>query len=484
MLDGRPWSPTSYTAPLTERFLSDGPRLAQLVERHYRTAEDGLITLDQWQRELFNHVLERYPLDWPVAELRGRLRYRQVVISLGRQNGKSLIGSAFALYGLLQHCKGPNVLGIATTVDKANIVYGRVKYAIDHAPPLKARLKTSGTRGIKRRDGAGEYQVKPASDEGVQGEPVSLAIADELHIMRPIMWDSIVTGQRSMAEALVLGITTAGDEASVLLKRLYKDGLAAVEEPAGDERFGFFLWEAPEGASLDNPDDIKAANPAVACGRIPVERVQADEAKKPEVDVMRFTFNRFVKSATAWLPSDKWRATATGGVPDAALADGRIVFAFARTPAWEHASVTAQTMRDGILSTEVIASIARARRADLVSLGRHLAERFPNAAFTLEAATLSTVGKELRDAGLEVWMLSQSEMAQASAGAFAAIAGRRVSHAGDALLTDQMPHAKRKHTLNGGWRVVAGSHDADAVLATVAGLHVAEVRPDPETQLF
>ena len=39
--------------------------------------------------------LKRYPLDWHVERLRGRLRFRQLVISMGQQNGKSLLGAIF-----------------------------------------------------------------------------------------------------------------------------------------------------------------------------------------------------------------------------------------------------------------------------------------------------------------------------------------------------------------------------------------------------
>ncbi|WP_277033749.1 terminase large subunit domain-containing protein, partial [Propionimicrobium lymphophilum] len=124
------------TEPLTENFLTAGPRLIALLERHFRLQDGQLIRLDEWQKALINHLLECYPKDWKDARHAGRLRYRQAVVSVARQNGKSLLGAAFALWGLLQHVPGASVVGLATSVDQANVVYNRVRYAVDNDPAL------------------------------------------------------------------------------------------------------------------------------------------------------------------------------------------------------------------------------------------------------------------------------------------------------------------------------------------------------------
>ena len=78
--------PTTYTAPLSHDFPTDGERVAELVRVAWKSPENPEgIELDEWQKWLLNHVLERYPEGHQLA---GQLRYRRVVISLGRQNGK------------------------------------------------------------------------------------------------------------------------------------------------------------------------------------------------------------------------------------------------------------------------------------------------------------------------------------------------------------------------------------------------------------
>ena len=166
--------PSVYTPPLTDDFETDGDRLIEFANLAWQSPEspDGL-TLDEWQRWLLRHVLERYPADHP--KYPGRLRYRQVVISVGRQNGKSLLAAILGLYGLLMHEPGAQVISLASSTDQANIVYSRVNYVINQNPFLRKRFKrATETRGIVTNDNAGRYDVKAAKESALQGIPMSL----------------------------------------------------------------------------------------------------------------------------------------------------------------------------------------------------------------------------------------------------------------------------------------------------------------------
>ena len=98
--------PSVFTPPLSDDFATDGDRLIEFANIAWQSPEspEGL-SLDEWQKWLLRHILERYPADHPTYP--GRLRYRQVVISVGRQNGKSLLAAILGLYGLLMHETGP-----------------------------------------------------------------------------------------------------------------------------------------------------------------------------------------------------------------------------------------------------------------------------------------------------------------------------------------------------------------------------------------
>lgn len=178
------------------------------------------------------------------------------MISMPRQNGKSVIGAILALYGILMHEEGPAVVSVASTADQARIVYNRVLFVIQSNAELSRRFsKMTETRGITTKDGSGTYQAKASKGDALQGIPVSLAIPDELHITKPAIWQSLVNGILTRKDGLIAGITTAGDEGSTLLKHLYVLGNKAAQGDAQLERFGFFCWQAPEAIV---PEDDEA----------------------------------------------------------------------------------------------------------------------------------------------------------------------------------------------------------------------------------
>jgi phage terminase large subunit-like protein len=486
------WMPSRYTPSLTggEDFTTQGDKLLTFAERHWSIAETDQLQLDAWQRWLTRHVLETYPPDWPVVHLRGQLRFRQVVISMGRQNGKSLLGALFVLYFLALHVRGPNVIGLASIDAQAKIVYKRVKYGIDNSPALCRELKTTNTRGITRRDGSGQYFTLPAKEDSAQGEPASGALYDELHLGLKALWDAMVLAQRARRNSLLIGITTAGDEGSELLIKLYEEGDAAI---AGhDERFGFFCWEAID-RELTEANVIRA-NPAIACGRVPLD-VAMHDAQKMWNDTkvgkdgltgrqraIRYTLNLFIEGiAGGWVPLHSW--TALQGQPEI-VSD--VTYGIERTPSWEHAFITATTKHDDVLHTEPVATIVAPTPDQLKAIAKLLNANTPGGAtFAMDALTLGRVADELKEDGLEVWKLGASEVAAAAQLTAGRIESRQLVQSGNELLRRQMGRARRRDT-GDGWRVSRSlsAGEVDGVIATLASCYVADQKAPAGTQLW
>ena len=94
------WLPTRYTKPLSEDFPTSGGVVIGLAEKFMSIPEQGYkpLVLTEWQKWLINSALERYPSNHSDPEKAGRLRYKQVVISMPRKQGKTLLGSLFTLF--------------------------------------------------------------------------------------------------------------------------------------------------------------------------------------------------------------------------------------------------------------------------------------------------------------------------------------------------------------------------------------------------
>lgn len=488
------WHPTRHTPELRPgQLVTDGDRLLRFADAHWTLADAETFELDPWQRWLIRHALERYPDDWHVEHLRGQLRFRQVVISMGRQNGKSVLGALFAIYLLVLHLRGPRVIGLASLDEQAQIVYQRVKYAIDNSDRLSAELTTSETRGIKRKSAngravAGVYYTLPAKEDSAQGHPASGVLYDELHLGLAALWDAMVLAQQAITNSLMIGITTAGDDESVLLLRLYDEGEAAIA--GNDERFGFFVWEGDSDELTEA--NVIAANPAIACGRKSLELVMAD-ARKMYADqrrdkdgltgrqrVIRYTLNRFLKgAAAAWAPVERWDANSRQ--PEIA---GETVFAFERTPSWEHVAITATAKIGDELHTELVASIADATPDQLYAIAVRLAVG-RLAVFAMPASTLGALGKRLKRDGFETWLLGSTEEASAAQTTHGAIERGAVIHAHDELLRLQFTRGRRRDQEAGGWRLSRSKStgEIDALISTVIGVYVASVKADRAIQL-
>ncbi len=489
------WLPARFTPTLTgtEDFRTEGDKLLRFARTYWSIPDTwpAKLELDEWQEWLLRHVLEVYPDDWPVEHLRGQLRYRQVVISMGRQNGKSVLGALFVLYFLALHVRGPRIIGLASKNDQAKIVYDRVRFGIDKSSALSAELKTTGTRGISRKDGTGFYQTLPAKEESAQGEPASGALYDELHLGLAALWDALILAQRARRNALLVGLTTAGDDNSDLLVRLYLEGEAAID--GSDERFGFFVWEAPDDELTEA--GVIAANPAVACGRIPLELAMAEATKmyndqKKGKDgltgrqrAIRYTLNRFISGAAdSWASTTAWSNTAGAEVEHG---DAEVVYSLERTGDWEASSITATSKHGNTYRTELVATINNATADQLLAACKLLALNTPRCVFAMDSTTLKALGRQLKELGYETWILGGEEMVSAAANGNGIIARQAIEHPGDPLVRIQMARGRRRK-LPEAWRLSRSlsNGDIDTVVGLVAGLYVATVRGEHVNQLF
>ena len=471
------WKPTHYTEPLNEEFPSDGDKIINISQALWRLPEknDEILVLTDWQKWLIRHVLERYPDDHEEPSKAGRLRYKQVVISMPRKNGKSLIGALFALYGMLLHEPAPEVVSVAASADQAKIVYRRLKHQVDSSE-LLGHFFTRSTehRGLYTKDEQGVYKVIAAKAATAQGLHPSLVIFDELHVANSDIWTAMALGSATRPDGMILGITTAGDDTSDLLKNLYERGARAIDGAEDLERFGFFCWEAPKGCALDDEESIRMANPQLASGILSWDSVKNELATMPEADARRYRLNQFVSSMNAWLPVGAWTALPNGRPTNPE------VFAIERTSGWEYCSiVTAQMQEDGNIATELVASFNNTNIDEVVkacmTLGKY------GKPFIMDGAVMQDLGQALKQKGLRVQITSTKDLIHASNNAYSRIMKKELIHPKDEIVTMQIQRAVRKNS-GDSWRIARkdSGTDIDAAIATVLAVWFVETQIKPQ----
>ena len=264
--------PRIYTPPLRE-LTPDTTLGYELVE----FAEDVLgLTLMPWQRWLFIHALETVdePDGW-------RLRFRNVIVLVSRQNGKTLMGCVLALYFLYMMEAGL-VLGTAQDVSNAEDTWAMCVEMSQANPTLAESIKHIWyTNGAKRLqlEGGRDYRVRASNRRAGRGKSADLVLLDELREHQT--WDAYsALSKTGMARknALLWCMSNAGDGTSVVLRHFRlrahaqlgdPDGIVAAtgdsETPDADENsmLGIFEWSAPPDADKNDEGAWAQANPSL-----------------------------------------------------------------------------------------------------------------------------------------------------------------------------------------------------------------------------
>ena len=469
------FAPARYTPPLTDDFKAGIDPFLPAIELAWSVANNGF-KFDDWQIELLRRMTELLP--------DGELRFRQVVASLARQNGKSEVIGALGLFAVLRQANQFNV-GVASTAEQARIIFDRLHRVISANPALERRMsRLTETRGIKTLDGS-RYEIKAANANTLQGIPISVGIIDEVHLVEERVWDALLSGTGSRKSTLLAGITTAGDENSSLLNRLYKNADKAI---AGElDGFGAWIWEASEAIVPDDDDELMGllmeANPALHSGRIDKATLLQDVRSLPKDDIIRYRLNRFIQSGTkTFIPAELWQKCERPF--GEALPQGDFVFAIDRTPDWAHATVAVSVKVDDVMYTELVASINKPSLEQLIFICGQLMTHNPRA-IIVDGYTLRDLHKELKARGYPAETATLGDIVNASSLFYARLARKTLQHGGDPLLSIQIPRTVRK-MVGEGFRVSRrdSAVEIDAVMATLLSTFGADTLREQTLQVF
>lgn len=283
---------------------SQGPLVAEFIESCCRIVKGDdagqLVQLRKWQRDLLRDLFVLRP--------DGKRQYRRALIGLPRKNGKSMLGSAIALFGLvLDDEPGAEVYSAAGTRDQARIVFGVAKRMVELDPELSAKLKLYRD-AIEFPQYGSVYRVLSSDAPAQEGLNPSLVVFDELHVQPDDrLWNTLTLGSGARSQPLIMAITTAGVKSDSsggdsICYRLYQYGkrLRAGEET--DPSF-FFWWKEPADpeAPHDSPKVWKEANPALG-DFLAREDFEVSIRTTPEPEFRTKRLNQFVSSVEAWLP--------------------------------------------------------------------------------------------------------------------------------------------------------------------------------------
>ncbi len=279
------------------------------------------LDIEPWQRdEIWRPILA----SGAMRNGKFRRRYRRALIGLPRDYGKSVIACALLVtIANMEPVHNGQYGLIASSEEQAGNLLTKVKTMCALDPELNALwepLKNS----VKNRETGAEIKVYPYSEAAVQSWHFNVVIADELHVWRDDkVWQAIISGQKSIPNALAIAITTAGDEQKGFLwewlekdiehdKACYLYWLGADE---GEKPNSKALWKRlclPSWISIDDIRDQYEALNAAAFERYVLNRFPA---KKAEIMAIKTTrINKCKKSKVRFDFTQRFAIAVDGAV--------------------------------------------------------------------------------------------------------------------------------------------------------------------------
>lgn len=462
----RLWTPS--LVELDDR-TSLGPSVVQFAE------EILGLRLFPAQKWMLLHLLElRAPYDDRTA-----LRYRTALVIMARQNSKSTLSAIIALY-FLYVLNVRLVVGSAQALSVAKEVWSKGVDFARSSQELSAEIASvrlaNGETCLTVKSG-GRWLISATTAGAGRGLSVDLLLMDELRQHRD--WEAYgALSKTTMARpnALVLALTNAGDDQSVVLNTLREKALSAA-----DPSMFIAEWSGEDGCALDDPLAWSAANPGLGY-TVSEAAIRSAMLTDPPAVFRTEVLSQRVVSMDGAVDMQAWGSCLDSASTLDDLRD-RVALCLDVASDGSHVSLVAAAVADdGCVRVEPVAAWPnpQAARRDLPALIERVKPRtvgwFPaGPAAALGADLRLPMAEELKGASVTEACMAFSEQVQALA----------VRHGGDPLLTAHVGAAQKLHQ-GDAWRFVRpreGGH-VDAAYAAAGAVHLARSLPPPRPPIF
>jgi len=460
-------APLIAVPPLSTSYLTWGPVVAAHAARRLR------LELTPWERFALDRILEVDPAT-------GRLRFREILLSVARRSGKTTV--VRALLGWLLDSSPLWELGLITAPTREQ-AYGPLwtVLAADVAP-LGMTAQATGVRaGMGFDDSSRRLFMLSGRHDVARGRTFDVVVLDEAQTpgIDGGSWAALEPTTRTRRNGLLIATGTAGTERAELFRTLYDRAVLAAARPSTDPRFGALVWEA----TSDDDAGILEANPGVRDGLLELEVLQATRKSLTPARFAAETLNRWTFGTDySWAPPGAWDSCAdpVSSAPE----DGVPMFGVDVTPSWTRGSIAVAVLDGERIQLELARDYPTTDAAgvdEILRDVRQLLARHRGSRVAFDAA--SPISSAMRDLELElpgrVVELGGIRFRAACASFLGHVVGRTIRHRADPVLDSAARLAARSEDAEA-WRFIRrrSAGHIDALVAATAAVALAD-RPPP-----
>lgn len=246
---------------------SKGNHAIEFIENYCRHSKGKMggkpFILELWQKALIAATFGM------VHKIDGTRKYQEVMLVVGRKNGKSTLAAAIGLYMQMADGEpGPEVYAVATKKDQAKIIWLEAKRMVRKSPSLRKRMKTLVAE-INSDFNDSFFRPLGRDSDSLDGLNVHCALLDEIHAWKDInLYDVVVDGTTAREEPLVFITTTAGTVRESVFDIKYDEAERVIngfDDPDGykNERFLPVIYELDNRKEWQIEDCWYQANPGL-----------------------------------------------------------------------------------------------------------------------------------------------------------------------------------------------------------------------------
>ena len=246
------------------------------------------------------------------VDIEGNRQYREVLLIVGKKNGKSLLASGVGLYMLHADGEpGPEIYAVATKRDQAKIIWQEAKRMVRKSPALAKRTR-SLVAELDSDWNDGIFKPLASDSDTLDGLNIHCALMDEIHQWKNgrALFDIIADGVIAREQPMIFETSTAGTIREDIYDDKYEEAeriINGYDDPDGyhDEHFLPLIYELDNRNEWTDPGAWIKANPGL--GPIKSKKALADKVEKAKANpalvrnLVCKEFNIRETSSEAWL---------------------------------------------------------------------------------------------------------------------------------------------------------------------------------------
>ena len=282
-------------------------RAIRFIEFFCRHHEGALapqkIVLEEWQKAFVSAL-------FGIVDKNGDRQFREVLLVIGRKNGKTLLAAAIAAYcAYMDGEYGGRVYMAAPKLQQAGLCYEAFYQMVRKDPELNKRAKKRRTDVYIEESNTSIAPIA-FSEKKADGLNISLGILDEVAAWRgepgKKFYEVLKSSVGSRRQPILLSISTAGYENEGAFDELVKRGTRLLLGDSSETRLLPVIYQIDDPAAWNDINELRKANPNLGVSvsvDYMLEEIRIAEGSLSKLTEFKVKYcNLKQNSSQAWLP--------------------------------------------------------------------------------------------------------------------------------------------------------------------------------------